>query len=236
MQEVLEIVRKERELQINSVEAELARLKVTLEQLDTIYGKLDKRAQKNGFEQFMRTLWDHDRDSEEIREILGRIGSHQESLTIRILVVNAGLVGAVRDVNYMNRKTLTRVDRNVTEALGEGLRIRRVLEDRSLLPVGGSEGFINLTGADEATIEEATATRSTSESQAEMERFVTRRLKAGDNFTYHEGDLGFNNPITTKQKLVMEDTELGKGSSVTRGNISKDVSEAFIAGLWGRRS
>ncbi|KAG4287271.1 hypothetical protein FPRO06_04923 [Fusarium proliferatum] len=223
LQEVLEIVQKERELQVDSVEAELARLKVTLGQLEAVYSKLDKRANKNGIKQFMHTLWDHDRDGEEIREILGRIGSHQESLTIRILVINAGLVGTLRDGYHLNGTTLTRVDQNVAKALGEGVRIRRVLEDRSLLSI------------DRATIGEAT-TNISSEAPADMERYVTRRLKAGDGFIYHEGDLGLDFSNTTKQKSVMEDIELGKESSVTRGNVSKDASEAFIAGLWGRRS
>ncbi|SCN87432.1 uncharacterized protein FFB20_10243 [Fusarium fujikuroi] len=235
LQEVLEVVQKERELQADSVEAELARLKVTLGQLEAVYSKLDKRANKNGIKQFMHTLWDHDRDVEEIREILGRIGSHQESLTIRILVINAGLVGTLRDGYHLNGATLTRVDQNVAKALGEGVRIRRVLEDRSLLSIEGNEELANSSGADRATIREATANIS-SEASADMEKYVTRRLKAGDGFIYHEGDLGLDFSNTTKQKSVMEDIELGKESSVTRGNISKDASEAFIAGLWGRRS
>lgn len=235
LREVLEIVQKERELQVDSVEAELARLKVTLRQLETVYRKLDKKANKNGIKQFMHTLWDHDRDVEEIREILGRIRSHQESLTIRILVINAGLVGTLRDGYHLNGTTLTRVDQNVAEALGEGLRIRRVLEDRSLLPIRGNEGFTNSSSADRATMGEP-ITNSSSESPTDMERYVTRRLKAGDNFIYHEGDIGLEFPNTTTQKSLMEDVELGKESSVTRGNISKDASEAFIAGLWGRRS
>ncbi|SCV28459.1 uncharacterized protein FFB14_01735 [Fusarium fujikuroi] len=235
LQEVLEVVQKERELQADSVEAELARLKVTLGQLEAVYSKLDKRANKNGIKQFMHTLWDHDRDVEEIREILGRIGSHQESLTIRILVINAGLVGTLRDGHHLNGATLTRVDQNVAKALGEGVRIRRVLEDRSLLSIEGNEELANSSGADRATIREATANIS-SEASADMEKYVTRRLKAGDGFIYHEGDLGLDFSNTTKQKSVMEDIELGKESSVTRGNISKDASEAFIAGLWGRRS
>ncbi|KAF5579819.1 hypothetical protein FPCIR_10883 [Fusarium pseudocircinatum] len=235
LQEVLGIVRKERELQVDSVEAELARLKVILERLEAIYSKLDKRANKNGIKQFMHTLLDHDRDVEEIREILGRIGSHQESLTIRILVVNTGLVRTLRDGYHMTDTTLTRVDQNVAEALGEGVRIRRVLEDRSLLSIIGNEECTNSSGVYNTPIEETT-TNGSSETSVDRERYITRRLKAGDGFIYHEGDLGLDFPNTTKQKSVMEDVELGKGSSVTRGNISKDASEAFIAGLWGRRS
>ncbi|KAF4971134.1 hypothetical protein FSARC_1967 [Fusarium sarcochroum] len=236
IQEILELVRAQPELQTDAIETELVRLQLALEQLQTFHRKLDTRAQKTGLRQFLLTLRDHDRESQEIELILRRIKALQESLTIRILIVNAGLVGNQKDGYQIACDTLERVDKNVKDVLGEGLRIRRVLEDRSLILAGRSEGFINLTGADTTAIDEAPARENPSRSQAEMERFVTKNLKAGDNLTYYEGDLGFDDQSTQGQRSIMEDIELGKGSSVIRGNVSKDASEAFIAGLWGRRS
>ncbi|KAI3580747.1 hypothetical protein IWW34DRAFT_866379 [Fusarium oxysporum f. sp. albedinis] len=236
IQEILELVREQPDLQVKIVGDEVARLKVTLEQLQEVHEKLQERAKKNKVKRYARAVLDHDRDSEGISDILRRIDLHQGFLTVRILVVNVGMAGNIRDGFQVACGTLTQVDQRVKAVLGEGLRIRRVLQDRSLLPAGESEEFIHLADDDRAAIENATARKNPTELQAEIERFVTKNLKAGDNLTYYEGDLGFDNPSTPGQRSVMEDICLGKDASVIRGNVSKEASAAFIAGLWGYKT
>ncbi|KAL7762828.1 hypothetical protein ACKLNR_006186 [Fusarium oxysporum f. sp. zingiberi] len=236
IQEILELVREQPDLQVKIVGDEVARLKVTLEQLQEVHEKLQERAKKNKVKRYARAVLDHDRDSEGISDILRRIDLHQGFLTVRILVVNVGMAGNIRDGFQVSCGTLTQVDQRVKAVLGEGLRIRRVLEDRSLLPAGESEEFIHLADDDRAAIENATARKNPTELEAEIERFVTKNLKAGDNLTYYEGDLGFDNPSTLGQRSVMEDICLGKDASVIRGNVSKEASAAFIAGLWGHKT
>ncbi|EXK36734.1 hypothetical protein FOXG_08880 [Fusarium oxysporum f. sp. lycopersici 4287] len=236
IQEILELVREQPDLQVKIVGDEVARLKVTLEQLQEVHEKLQERAKKNKVKRYARAVLDHDRDSEGISDILRRIDLHQGFLTVRILVVNVGMAGNIRDGFQVACGTLTQVDQRVKAVLGEGLRIRRVLQDRSLLPAGESEEFIHLADDDRAAIENATARKNPTELQAEIERFVTKNLKAGDNLTYYEGDLGFDNPSTPGQRSVMEDISLGKDASVIRGNVSKEASAAFIAGLWGYKT
>lgn len=236
IQEILELVREQPDLQVKIVGDEVARLKVTLEQLQEVHEKMQERAKKNKVKRYARAVLDHDRDSEGISDILRRIDLHQGFLTVRILVVNVGMAGNIRDGFQVACGTLTQVDQRVKAVLGEGLRIRRVLQDRSLLPAGESEEFIHLADDDRAAIENATARKNPTELQAEIERFVTKNLKAGDNLTYYEGDLGFDNPSTPGQRSVMEDISLGKDASVIRGNVSKEASAAFIAGLWGYKT
>ncbi|EWZ79942.1 hypothetical protein FOCG_10320 [Fusarium oxysporum f. sp. radicis-lycopersici 26381] len=236
IQEILELVREQPDLQVKIVGDEVARLKVTLEQLQEVHEKMQERAKKNKVKRYARAVLDHDRDSEGISDILRRIDLHQGFLTVRILVVNVGMAGNIRDGFQVACDTLTQVDQRVKAVLGEGLRIRRVLQDRSLLPAGESEEFIHLADDDRAAIENATARKNPTELQAEIERFVTKNLKAGDNLTYYEGDLGFDNPSTPGQRSVMEDICLGKDASVIRGNVSKEASAAFIAGLWGYKT
>ncbi|EXA32312.1 hypothetical protein NW761_012574 [Fusarium oxysporum] len=236
IQEILELVREQPDLQVKIVGDEVARLKVTLEQLQEVHEKLQERAKENKVKRYARAVLDHDRDSEGISDILRRIDLHQGFLTVRILVVNVGMAGNIRDGFQVACGTLTQVDQRVKAVLGEGLRIRRVLEDRSLLPAGEGEEFIHLADDDRAAIENATARKNPTELEAEIERFVTKNLKAGDNLTYYEGDLGFDNPSTLGQRSVMEDICLGKDASVIRGNVSKEASAAFIAGLWGHKT
>ncbi|TVY64138.1 hypothetical protein Focb16_v014257 [Fusarium oxysporum f. sp. cubense] len=236
IQEILELVREQPDLQVKIVGDEVARLKVTLEQLQEVHEKLQERAKKNKVKRYARAVLDHDRDSEGISDILRRIDLHQGFLTVRILVVNVGMAGNIRDGFQVACGTLTQVDQRVKAVLSEGLRIRRVLEDRSLLPAGESEEFIHLADDDRAAIENATARKNPTELEAEIERFVTKNLKAGDNLTYYEGDLGFDDPSTLGQRSVMEDICLGNDASVIRGNVSKEASAAFIAGLWGHKT
>ncbi|KAM0551294.1 hypothetical protein ACHAPJ_008397 [Fusarium lateritium] len=236
LREILELAKAQPELQVNSIKKELTRLNIALEQLRSLQRKLIARAQKTAPKQFLLTLRDHDQDGKQIESALSRIKIIQESLTIRILIINVGLAGNKNDGYQLACDTLTRVDQNVRDVLGEGLRIRRVLENRSFDLTGQGASFVDLTDADTAAIDEAPASENPSRFQSEMERFVTKKLRAGDNLMYYEGDLGFEDQSTQGQRSIMEDVELGKGSSVIRGNVSKDASEAFIAGLWGRRS
>ncbi|EMT73691.1 hypothetical protein FOC4_g10002183 [Fusarium odoratissimum] len=211
IQEILELVREQPDLQVKIVGDEVARLKVTLEQLQEVHEKLQERAKKNKVKRYARAVLDHDRDSEGISDILRRIDLHQGFLTVRILVVNVGMAGNIRDGFQVACGTLTQVDQRVKAVLGEA-------DD------------------DRAAIENATARKNPTELEAEIERFVTKNLKAGDNLTYYEGDLGFDNPSTLGQRSVMEDICLGKDASVIRGNVSKEASAAFIAGLWGHKT
>ncbi|EWY87593.1 hypothetical protein FOYG_11776 [Fusarium oxysporum NRRL 32931] len=151
IQEILELVREQPDLQVKIIGDKVARLKVTLEQLQEVHEKLQEKAKKNKIKRYARAVLDHDRDSEGISDILRRIDLHQGFLTVRILVVNVSMAGNIREGFQVACGTLTQVDQRVKAVLGEGLRIRRVLQDRSLLPAGESEEFIHL--ADDISIE-----------------------------------------------------------------------------------
>lgn len=129
---IVKLVEAESSLQTSGVGEALQELIREGEVLEAFLSALADRQKKHTATQFLYALRDGDKDDKKLQSICKNLNAARGNLSLVIEVAHVGFTKKQTDGYQVAYDVLSRVDADVTDVLGVGLRIARALEEQGL--------------------------------------------------------------------------------------------------------
>lgn len=132
LDQIVKLVEAESSLRTGWVGEALRELIHEGEVLKAFLDALAERQKRHTATQFIYALKDGDKDDKKLQSIRENLNVARRSLSLGIEIAHVGLTKKQTDGYQVAYDVLSRVDANVANVLGVGLRITRALEERGL--------------------------------------------------------------------------------------------------------
>jgi len=228
--EIIQIVKDEKELQTAAVVSEVVKVEAVAARLVDCLKTVDPET-RGSTRQLARQLVQGSKDEKALADVMDELSRAKSSLTLHIQAANVGLTRTVGDTILANAKVINRMNVVLQKVFGEGrgLKLAELLKNRS----AEDDGMVPLSDGDiESLSDEASSFAGDVDvSSKRAANDPTSRIVI-DNFT-EEQALQINGPIGEKgwwevSHLEIKNNKAGGRSTQVNHGTSMAVFERLL--------